>query len=484
MKNLFALSSLLMLIVMSSCSKFDDSDIWETLNNHENRITAIEELCKQINTNIKSLQVIIDALDNKDYITNVSPVQKDNEIIGYTITFAYSDTITIYNGEDGQDGEAGNVPLIGVMKDTDGVYYWTIDGEWLLDGKGNKIKALGSDGSDGTNGVDGVTPRLKIESGYWYVSYDEGRTWDEIGKAIDDSSDPDDMGCIFTSVTQDEEYVYFNLADGDVISFPKKYNISNPYIEFDDVAVNAICLRYWDYNHDGKLSYEEAALVVDLGEAFKSNIDIYMFNELQYFNSLTSISDNAFYGVFKEYIYTSYYNYYSKLTSISLPTSVTSIGTSSFEECRSLSYINLHDGIINIGDRAFYFAGLTEVDLPETLKSIGDSAFSRSSISSIVIPDSVTTIGEESFYWCTNLSMVTIGANVVSIGSDAFDTQRNSIMDVYCKAVVPPAADSSIFYDYQSLRIYVPIESVDKYKSAPGWSSFSKVIVGYDFKNN
>ena len=41
------------------------------------------------------------------------------------------------------------------MKDTDGIYYWTIDGEWLLDSKGNKIQA---------NGYNGITPRLKINT--------------------------------------------------------------------------------------------------------------------------------------------------------------------------------------------------------------------------------------------------------------------------------------------------------------------------------
>ena len=56
-----------------------------------------------------------------------------------------------------------------MKKDTDGIYYWTLDGEWLTDEKGNKVKAQGTDGKDGvdgedgTNGKDGITPQLKIE---------------------------------------------------------------------------------------------------------------------------------------------------------------------------------------------------------------------------------------------------------------------------------------------------------------------------------
>ena len=232
MKRLFTLCAIVVAVVVSSCSKFDDTDIWDKLNDHEKRITALEELCKQMNTNITALQTIVEALEKNDYITNVSPVRKDGEVIGYTITFAHSDTITIYNGEDGTDGY---VPNIGVMKDVDGIYYWTIDGEWLLDGKGNKIQANGIDGGDG---IDGITPRLKIENDYWYVSYDNGVTWTELGKATgEDGSngiDGVDGDNIFSSVTEDEEYVYFNLNDGTTIILKKQ---SSDNIQFDDVVV-------------------------------------------------------------------------------------------------------------------------------------------------------------------------------------------------------------------------------------------------------
>ena len=70
---------------------------------------------------------------------------------------------------------------------SDGVYYWTIDGEWLLDSDGNKIPTTGKDGADGQNGengqdgADGITPQLKIEEDYWYISYDNGMTWNQLG---------------------------------------------------------------------------------------------------------------------------------------------------------------------------------------------------------------------------------------------------------------------------------------------------------------
>ena len=182
-------------LAFTSC-QFDDSDIWdkfgeveESIRDHEERISALEELCKQMNTNIEALQTLVEALEKRDYVTNVSEVRNNGVVIGYTISFAYSGDITIYHGQNGKDGTNGTdgyTPQIGVMQDADGIYYWTLDGEWLLDDNGNKIKANATDGKDGqngSNGTDGITPLLKIENDYWFVSYDNGVTWVQLGKA-------------------------------------------------------------------------------------------------------------------------------------------------------------------------------------------------------------------------------------------------------------------------------------------------------------
>lgn len=67
---------------------------------------------------------------------------KDGKEIGYTITFSKGNPITIYHGKDGQDGEDGITPTISVKKDTDGVYYWTLNGEFIVvDGGKSKPRA-------------------------------------------------------------------------------------------------------------------------------------------------------------------------------------------------------------------------------------------------------------------------------------------------------------------------------------------------------
>ena len=248
MKKLLTFTVLLAVVGFTSC-KYDDDDIWNSVHGLEDRVAKLEELCKQMNTNISSLQTIVTALQNNDYITGVTPITNDGEIIGYTITFAKSNSITIYNGTDGKDGIDGEdgadavTPIIGVKQDSDGVYYWTLNGDWLTDDEGNKIKAEGTDGKDGadgsggedgTNGKDGITPKLEIREGYWWISYDNGTNWTQLGKATGedgkDGTDGKDGSSIFKSVIEDDENVYFTLADDTIITIPKSVTLS---IRFD-----------------------------------------------------------------------------------------------------------------------------------------------------------------------------------------------------------------------------------------------------------
>ena len=241
MKSL--LSLLLCSLLLFGCSdKYDDSALRNDLNDLENRVAKLEELCKQMNTNISSLQKIVEALQDNLSISKVEQISD-----GYIIHFSDGSTATIKNGKNSEDA-----PIIGVKKDTDGIYYWTLDGEWLTDEKGNKVKAQGTDGKDGvdgedgTNGKDGITPQLKIENGRWMLSMDNGKTWTDIGQATGaDGTDGEDgvdgkdgTNGIFKSVTEDNDNVYFTLEDDSVITIPKSDN-SKFAIAFDttDIAI-------------------------------------------------------------------------------------------------------------------------------------------------------------------------------------------------------------------------------------------------------
>lgn len=231
-KIMFATLMFVASAVFTAC-EYDDSDVLNRLGSLENRVAKLEKLCKENNTNIASIQAIVEVLNSQDYVVSVSPISYGGVEVGYTITFAVHEPITIYHGQDGVDASA---PVIGAKEDG-GVYYWTIDGEWLLDENGNKLRVSGQngangtngtdgedgeDGQDGVNGEDGVTPQLKIEEDYWWISYDNGATWTKLEKATGEDGAKGDKGdSMFQSVTYDEQAVYFTLADGTVITIDR-----------------------------------------------------------------------------------------------------------------------------------------------------------------------------------------------------------------------------------------------------------------------
>lgn len=282
MKKIILSLCAVMAIIFTGC-RYDDSNLWNSVNDLEARVSTLEKLCSQMNTNINSLQTIVYALQDNDYITGINPLYEGDTHIGYTIDFAKSPSITIYHGKDGKDGVDGNhgtngkdgtdgyTPTIGIAQDSDGHYYWTLDGSWLLDNNGNKILAEGlpgkdgqngqngqngsdgtngadgadgadgKDGKDGKDGADGITPQFKIENGDWYISMDNGLTWEYVGQATGadgkDGKDGKDgengVGgdSMFSSIdTSNQEYIIFTLSNGTQFKIPRHTSLS---ISFD-----------------------------------------------------------------------------------------------------------------------------------------------------------------------------------------------------------------------------------------------------------
>ena len=259
-------------------------------------------MCGQMNSNITALQTIVNALQNNDYILDIKPIYEDGEEIGYVITFTKSGKVTIYHGKDGADGAPGQdgapgapgangtTPLIGVAKDTDGYYYWTLNGEWLLDSDGNKVRASGIDGTNGSNGsngangtdgTDGVTPEFKIENGYWYVSYGEG--WIQLGQATGPQGPQGPQGDnIFFDFFYDSTTVTFVLWDGTEICVPLNSN-----------GVSVWC------SNIGEFSATFAGEVVNKSVDFKVTVYYGTSSGLTLYNyagssSVTSTSGNTF----------------------------------------------------------------------------------------------------------------------------------------------------------------------------------------------
>ena len=94
------------LVLFAGCQdEFDDSKLQQQIDGLDDRVSKLETLCNQMNTNLQSLQTIVNALQQGDYVTEVTPILEGEMTIGYTIRFAKNKPITIYHGEDGEKGE-------------------------------------------------------------------------------------------------------------------------------------------------------------------------------------------------------------------------------------------------------------------------------------------------------------------------------------------------------------------------------------------
>lgn len=404
---------MLISILLSSCCKYDDSAIWDQLNGLEDRVSKLEEICKQVNTNISSLQTIVSALQDKDYITGITPIMKDGKAIGYTITFGKNSPITIYNGKDGANG---NTPIIGVKKDSDDIYYWTIDGEFIVV-DGQKIKAEGTDGSDG------IIPKLEIRDNCWWVSYDNGETWTQLGKAT--GEDGADSNII--KVTQDENNVYFELVDGTIITIPK----SRQFI-YTLTAVYKTTLQ----NQTIKLVYDSETYPI-------AGINNKLIS-IDYGDGSSNRSITHTYAEPGEYI-----------VSFSFNNPIIEIGEKAFQECENLVDITYPTTLTKINDYSFNSTGLIRIVIPNTVKYIGNASFSECSNTEFIsIPNSVKTIGESVIFGTTgelyvncniplgqdfthgvfnnsNITKIIIGKDVKSIGDFAFNNSDKVIKIEY-----------------------------------------------------
>ena len=145
---------------------------------------------------------------------------------------------------------------------------------------------------------------------------------------------------------------------------------------------------------------DDGTYIVSVGDAkYLSTIEI----PATYQNgAVVGIDGNGFHGC-------------PKLTTVTIPDSVTSIGNGAFSGCESLTSITIPNSVTSIGYGAFSSCeSLTSITIPNSVTSIGYVAFSGcSALTSITIPDSVTSIGTNAFCDCSALT------DVYYIGTEA-----------------------------------------------------------------
>ena len=195
-------------------------------------------------------------------------------------------------------------------------------------------------------------------------------------------------------------------------------------------------------------------------------------------SSITSLGDKCFNGC-------------SSLTSINLSSSITSLGDECFSDCNSLTSINLPSGITSLGDYCFSgCSSLTSINLPFGITSLGAGSFSGcSSLTSINLPSGITSLGVRCFedcrsltrinlpsgitslealcfFNCNSLTSIELPSTLTSIGNNCFD--YCGLLTMLCLAVEPPSCTRGVFYN--TTRLYVPKESIEKYKQSDAWN--------------
>ena len=517
MKTKNACILLLAALALTAC-EYDDSALWEQVNQNTERIAALEAWQVETNTNIQSLQTL---LNTADYITAVTPVMENEVEVGYTISFLNSDPITIYHGK---NGTAGSTPEIGVTQAEDGNWYWTLNGD-LLTGENDKpIQANGDSApvpqlktGDSLTNVTHDTAGDAIKSDAIYLSVDGGNTWTRVSGTDGDS--------FFSNVEVTDEAVIFTLAGGATFSVPRYTGIK---LTFDTQAVH---LGYGDtqtvnFTAEGSDQFTTDNLFIIAPYGWKAEVtlptraatefiltviapadatsgaaegEILMMLDNQQGNTtigrikvdckstnlvmnnvsagdlataignrtnLTSITVTS--GTLKDTDWAAVVKNNATLLYLDLEgatyegTDKDNLVSYSKNVVVPLLTVQLPQGITALGEYAFSnCTSLTSIDLPDGLKSFGKYVFRHcTDLTSIDLPEGLTSIGMYAFTNCTSLTSITLPEGLKSIEMYTFSncTALTSI-------TLPDGLESIGDYAFQSCFSLTSIDLPDGLKS-------------------
>lgn len=235
----------------------------------------------------------------------------------------------------------------------------------------------------------------------------------------------------------------------DKIGSAKRDKITNLKIIGEINGTDLRVIRYM-LNRDtgGKLA------ILDLSEAkIVRGGDYYYYDYEEFYTHDNELGTHAFYGC-------------SGLTSLTLPSGLTSIGSWAFTGCSGLTSLSLPSGVTSIGDGAFSgLSSLTSLSLPSGLTSIGDQAFHEcSGLTSLSLPSGLTSIGNQVFCYCSGLTTLSLPSGITSIGYNAF-YGCSGLTSIYVYTEKMPKLGTNMFdgCDAKKCTVYVPKGTYDDY---------------------
>lgn len=151
-------------------------------------------------------------------------------------------------------------------------------------------------------------------------------------------------------------------------------------------------------------------------------------------------------------------------------------GGKTFGDISALEELIMPETLLIIENCGFKNYSNCKFKFSSSITSIGVQSFMNcSSIIDDVILPNLNTMGDGAFLWCTSLPTVSLSENISSIGSSAFEN-CTALQTVICKAVTPPTLGSDAFKNTNNCHIYVPDASVEAYKTATNWSTYTSQI--------
>ena len=168
------------------------------------------------------------------------------------------------------------------------------------------------------------------------------------------------------------------------------------------------------------------------------------------------------------------------LTSVTLHDGVTAIGGSAFRSCTSLTHINLPEGLREISDWAFESVPLTKVTIPLTVKVIAERAFNAGNYERIVLPEGVEEVGARAFY-SEKLRYVDFPSTIRRMGEWPFHGDGNACDSIVLRTPLAPQCTSYNYRSWDDGALYVPPQSVDRYRQDENFSGFTNIrpLTGY-----
>ena len=172
------------------------------------------------------------------------------------------------------------------------------------------------------------------------------------------------------------------------------------------------------------------------------------------------------------------------ITSLTLPSSVVSIGESAFQLCSSLAKVDMSScvNLTRIGNQAFSNSkALTDLSLPASLLEIGEYAFNNTGLTQIYVPDKVTTIGEAAFR-TSKLQTVYLPSTLGQLGEDAFYGSA-SLTTLYLRgnstSVISLGDNAFAGTAIASGKLMVPRGAKTAYQGAAQWKTFGTIAEAY-----